>query len=155
MKLTTRIFLPLALALFCATPIFTQEKASTSTQAASSDSIVIPPNSKVFIETMENGFDTYLAAALRNKKVPLLVVSNKEQADFEIKGTSETKKAGTAKIIFGSGRSEESASIQVINLKTGIVAYADSSHRKDALRGKRSTSEKLAEKLNDKIKSGK
>jgi hypothetical protein len=41
--------------------------------------------------------------------------------------------------------------MQVVNLKTSVVVYADSSHRTTANRGERSTAEKLAKYLKKKI----
>jgi hypothetical protein len=118
----------------------------------------IPRNSKVFIgrfskegDSDKKEFESYLAAAMRKKEVPMLIVTTREEADFEISGTSEKKKAGWAKTIFGSGMDSASASITVTNLHTGVVAYADSSDRNDALRGHRSTAEKLAKYLKKKI----
>jgi hypothetical protein len=98
------------------------------------------------------GFETYLAAAIRKKEVPLVLVTNRNAADFEISGTHDKKKAGWAKTIFmGDARDTASASMQVVNLKTGVVVYADSSHRDSANRGERSTAEKLAKYLKQKI----
>lgn len=132
--------------------------AATITTADKFDAERIPRNSKVFIgnfytegDNDNRGFQSYLAAALRKKEVPLLIVTVREEADFEISGTSERKKAGWAKTIFGSGMDSASASITVTNLHTGVVAYADSSHRNDAVRGQRSTAEKLAKYLKKKI----
>lgn len=132
--------------------------ANTISAADKFDAERIPRNSKVFIgnfytegDNDNRGFQSYLAAALRKKEVPLLIVTNREEADFEISGTSERKKAGWAKTIFGSGMDSASASITVTNLRTGVVAYADSSHRNDAARGQRSTAEKLAKYLKKKI----
>ena len=110
----------------------------------------IPRNSKVYIAPID-GFEIYLAAALRKKEVPLLMVTDRDQADFEITGTHETKDAGWAKIIFVSPQPSATASMQVVNLKTKVVAYADSSHRISANRGERSTAEKLAKYLKKKI----
>jgi len=132
--------------------------AATISAADKFDAERIPRNSKVFIgnfytegDNDNRGFQSYLAAALRKKEVPLLIVTNRDEADFEISGTSERKKAGWAKTIFGSGMDSASASITVTNLHTGVVAYADSSHRNDAARGQRSTAEKLAKYLKKKI----
>lgn len=118
----------------------------------------IPRNSKIYIgrfskegDSDKKEFESYLAAALRKKEVPVLIVTVREDADFIIEGTSERKKAGWAKTIFGSGLDSASASITVTNLRTGVVAYADSSHRNDAARGQRSTAEKLAKYLKKKI----
>lgn len=114
----------------------------------------IPANSKIYIAPM-NGFEHYLAAALQNKKVPLIVVTEPDLADFEITGTHEKKNAGWAKTIFlGDGRSSANASIEVVNMRTKVVVYADSSHRGSANKGERSTAEKLAKYLKKKIESG-
>ena len=107
----------------------------------------IPRNSKVYLAPMD-GFEQYLAAALRKKSVPLLIVTDRADADFEITGTHEKKDAGWARIIFSrSSLPSASASIQVVNLRTRVVVFADSSHRTYALRGERSTAEKLAKYL--------
>lgn len=111
----------------------------------------IPRNSKVYIAYM-GGFEIYLAAAIRKKEVPLVMVTDPGLADFTISGTHETKNAGWAKTIFmGDARSSASASMQVVNVRTSVVVYADSSHRWSANRGERSTAEKLAKYLKKKI----
>lgn len=113
----------------------------------------IPANSTVYIDEMADGFHHYLMAAMRKKSVPLIVVADPNQADFIIFGTSETKRAGWAKMFFlGSGRSGEMASISMVNRRTKVVVFADSSHRYNATRGRRSTAEKLAKYLGKKIK---
>ena len=120
----------------------------------------IPRGSKVYIapfksESAENtteGFETYVAAALRKKGVPLLIVVDKDAADFEIEGSADKKGAGWAKKIFlGDFRNSTSASLSVTNLRSGVVAYADSSDRASANRGMRSSAEKLAKYLKKKI----
>ena len=121
-----------------------------TTPAAVTGDTVIPRNSKVYLAPMD-GFETYLAAAMRKKEVPLLMVTDREQADFEITGTHEVNNAGWAKTIFVSPNPSASASIQVVNLKTKVIVYADSSHRNTANRGERSTAEKLAKYLKKKI----
>jgi len=98
------------------------------------------------------GFESYLAAALRKKEVPLLIVADRSQADFAIEGTADKKNAGLAKkIILGDFRKSTSASMTVTNLRTGVVAYADSSDRASANRGLRSSAEKLAKYLKKKM----
>jgi hypothetical protein len=122
---------------------------------------LIPRNSKVYIAPMlaedpnqsqSSGFESYLAAALRKKDVPLLIVANENQADFIIEGTADKKSGGLAKkILLGDFRKSTSASMTMTNLKTGVVAYADSSDRSSANRGLRSSAEKLAKYLKRKI----
>jgi hypothetical protein len=122
---------------------------------------LIPRNSKIYIAPMisedpkqsqAQGFETYLAAALRKKNVPLLIVADSSQADFIIEGTADKKSGGLAKkILLGDFRKSTSASMTVTNLRTGVVAYADSSDRSSANRGMRSSAEKLAKYLKKKI----
>src|SRR5262245_16634512 len=72
---------------------------------------------KVFIAPMADGFDGYLKSALEKKQVPVEVVTSRDQADVEIKGTSESQKASAAKKVFmGSWHSDEQASISVTDL---------------------------------------
>src|SRR5437868_10356045 len=97
---------------------------------------VIPAGSKVFVATMDDGFDTYLRDALRAKKVPLEVVTDRKLADFEITGHSDSQKASAAKkIILGSWHSNEQASIAVANVNSGIVAFAFSAHKENSAHG--------------------
>lgn len=121
---------------------------------------IIPRNSRVYIAPFKSenaekpveGFESYMAAALRKKEVPLIIVANRDQADFEITGTADKKGAGAAKkILLGDWRSTTSAAITVTNLKTGVIAYADASHRSSANKGLRSSAEKLAKYLKRKI----
>lgn len=116
----------------------------------------IPAGAKLFINPMSDGFENNLAEALKTKKVPVEVVTEKEKADFEISGTSESKKAGAAKILItGSWRSREQASITVTNLKSGEAVWAYSVNKSDSAHGKRSTAEACAKHLKEKIESKK
>ena len=114
MKLT----LALVFVLFAAVTGFSQ---SVDEQF---DAQLIPRNSKVFIEpfTAEGdkatGFENYLTAALRKKKVPLIIVTDLNEANFVISGSADKKGAGWAKKVFlADFRSTTSASFQVIKRK--------------------------------------
>jgi hypothetical protein len=116
----------------------------------------IPAGAKVFINPMSDGFEAHLVEALKSKKVPVEVVTAKDQAEFEISGTSESKKAGAAKILLrGSWRSSEQASITITNLKSGESVWAYSVNKSDSAHGKRSTAEACAKHLKKKIESNK
>src|SRR5688572_14708771 len=91
---------------------------------------LIPRNSKVYIAPIlpENpnnlqadGFEHYLAAALRKKNVPLIIVADRSMADFIIEGTADQRNPGWAKkIILADFRRSTSASMTVTNLRTGV-----------------------------------
>ncbi len=116
----------------------------------------IPAGSKAFLTPMEDGFHEYLKAALESKKVPLVLVENKSDADFEISGHSDSQKASTAKkVIMWDWRSNEQASIQIANLKTSEVVFAYSVNKVSSAHGKKSTAEACAKHIKEKIESKK
>ena len=110
----------------------------------------IPGGAKVFIASMPNDFDTYLKAAIEKKKVDVVLVSDKSQAQFEITGASESQKAGAAKILItGNWHSVEDASIQVANLTSGEVIFAYSVHEQSSVHGRQSAAESCAKHLKE------
>jgi hypothetical protein len=114
---------------------------------------IIPPNSKVVVAPMPDGFDEFLKAAIETKKVPLQIVADKDQADFQITGQSETQRASAKKVIMWDWRSNEQASIQVSNLKTSEVVFAYSVNKISSAHGKKSSAEACAKHLKEKIES--
>jgi hypothetical protein len=112
----------------------------------------IPAGSKVYIAAMD-GFETHLKTAMESKKVPLVVVENKQDAAYEITGVAASQKASTAKkVIMGSWHSREEASIQVTDLKTGVVVFAYSVLKTDSAHGQRSSAEACTKHLKSAIK---
>jgi len=108
--------------------------------------------SRIYIAPMLNGFDNYIAAGLQQKKVPVVVVALREKADYEITGVAETDKAGWAKMLFmGSQQTNETASIKMVNLKTGAVVFAYSVNKTNSVRGKQSAGEACAKHIKQKI----
>jgi hypothetical protein len=117
------------------------------------DPTYIPAGSRVYVADIDGmpGFENNLVAAFQKKRVDLFVIAQRSQADFEISGFARSKDAGWAKIIFGSGLPESEASIQMVNLKTGVVAYAVASYKVNSLNGNKSTAEHLAKNLRQKM----
>jgi hypothetical protein len=112
----------------------------------------IPTGAKVFIAPVEGGFETYLAAAIQQKKVPIVVVTVREKADFEISGVIESEKAGWAKMLFtGSAASKEQAGVKIVNLKSDEVVFAYAVHKGNSARGHQSAAEACAKHMKEKI----
>jgi hypothetical protein len=112
----------------------------------------IPAGARVFVAPMANGFDNYITAGLQQKKVPVVVVADRNKADFEISGVAETDKAGWAKMLFmGSQQTSETASVKMVNLNTGAVVFAYSVNKGNSVRGKQSAGEACAKHIREKI----
>jgi hypothetical protein len=114
----------------------------------------IPRGARVFIAPVEGGFENYLAAAIQKKNVPVIVVTNRDKADFEISGVAETEKAGWAKMLFmGSAASKEQAGVKIVNLKSDEVVFAYAVHKSNSARGKQSAAESCAKHMKEKIET--
>lgn len=117
-------------------------------QLATVNNAKIPAYAKVYVASMPGGFENYIIAGLRNKKVPLTVVVDRSKADYEISGVSDSEKAGWAKMLFmGSQNSNEQASIKVADLKTGAVIFGYSVHKTNSVRGRQSAGEACAKHI--------
>ena len=116
----------------------------------------IERSSKVYIAPIEGGFDTFLAAAIIKKQVPVTVVTDRTKADYEVTGISSSEKAGWAKMLFmGVDNSNDMASIKVVEIKTNEVVYGYSVRKGNSYRGKQSAAEACAKHLKGKIEGGK
>lgn len=119
---------------------FAADKASVQT---------IPAGSKLYVAP-GGGFDTFLAAALNKKQVPVTIVADKDKADYIVEATSESQKAGWAKVIFtGQTGSAEEASIRIINVKTSEVVFAYAVNKRNSVHGKQSSAEACAKHLKE------
>jgi len=84
----------------------------------------IERSSRIYIAPIEGGFDTFLAAAIIKKQVPVVVVTDRAKADYEITGIANSEKAGWAKMLFmGVDTSNDMASIKVVEIKSNEVVY--------------------------------
>jgi|SRR5579864_258010 len=116
-------------------------------QLATVKNAKMPSYSRVYVAPMA-GFENYIIAGLRSKKVPLIVVVDRNKADYEISGVSESEKAGWAKMLFvGSQNSNEQASIKIADLKTGAVIFGYSVHKINSARGRQSAGEACAKHI--------
>ncbi|HEX3094447.1 MAG TPA: hypothetical protein VHW72_17555 [Candidatus Angelobacter sp.] len=123
----------------------------TKSKEANATEKKIPANSKVFLAPM-GGFEDDLKAAIQSKKVPVVLVTDKDQADYEIAGTAESQKAGAVKkAVMWNWHSNEQASITVTEHKSGEVVFAYSVNKKSSAHGKRSTAEACAKHLKEQI----
>jgi len=124
----------------------TQKKASQPVSSAK-----IPSGSKVYVAPM-GGFENYVIAGILNKKVPISIVADREKAEYEIRGSAETEKAGWAKMLFlKSQNSNEQASINVQEIKTGTIVFAYSVNKINSVHGKQSAGEAIGKHLNEAI----
>jgi len=131
------------------TPVEPSQSEDFSTPAPVDTRILA--GSTVFIVPME-GFENYLAAAIQKKNVPLVPVASEQQARYVLKGTSEEKKPGWAKMVMMKQiHSDDAASVQLIDRKSGAIVFAYSVNKKNTLHGQQTTAEACAKHLKEQI----
>lgn len=112
----------------------------------------IAPNSRVFIEPNE-GFDTFLIAALDRKHVPVAVVADELQAEYVVQSANDSQKPGWARVIaLGQTGSNEEASVRIMRVATSEVVWAYAVHKRNSFHGKQSSAEACAKHLKDVVK---
>jgi hypothetical protein len=130
------------------------ERSNTEAQPAGKapvSSTKIPSGSKIYVAPM-GGFENYVIAGILKKKVPVTIVGDRDKAEYEIRGSQETEKAGWAKMLFmGSQQSNEQASINVQEIKTGNVVFAYSVNKINSVKGKQSAGEAIGKHLKEAI----
>lgn len=115
------------------------------------NAIKIPSGAKIYVAPM-GGFENYVIAGILKKKVPVTIVGDRDKAEYEIRGSAETEKAGWAKMLFmGSQQTNEQASVNVQEIKTGNVVFAYSVNKINSVRGKQSAGEAIGKHLNEAI----
>jgi|SRR5438105_2410366 len=151
--MSLRILSVCAVLLACsASPARAQEGAIPLPEGSNAR---VPAGSRMFIAPIEGGYDIYLSAAMTKKAVPLIMVTDRAKADFELSGVTETDKAGWAKMVFmRSTSTNEQASIKMVNLKSGVVVWGYNVNKSNSARGKQSSSESCAKHLKEKIEKG-
>jgi len=111
----------------------------------------IPSGSKVYVAPM-GGFENYVVAGIVKKKVPIVIVADRDKAEYEIRGSAETERAGWAKMLFiGVQNSNEQASINVMDIKSGNIVFAYSVNKLNSYKGKQSAGEAIGKHLNEAI----
>ena len=114
----------------------------------------LPSGAKIYVAPISNGFDTYIVAGIQKKEVPVNITTDRSKADYELTGVSESDRAGWAKMLFmGSQQTNETASIKLVNVKTGNVVFAYSVNKTNSARGKQSAGEAVAKHIREKIEN--
>jgi hypothetical protein len=103
---------------------------------------LIRAGAKVFVAPMD-GFENFLTAAIVQRSVPVLVVRERRQADFEITGSADTRR--------GAAATTTEATITVTKISTGVVAFAYAVQSNTSGEGRKSAAESCADKLKAKI----
>jgi hypothetical protein len=91
----------------------------------------IPSNARIYVDASD-GFDILLTAALEKQHVPLAVTADKSKAAF---------------VLEGSAGADKTASVRLVDLKSGDVIFAYSAAGKSTIHAQRTAAESCAKRL--------
>jgi hypothetical protein len=105
-----------------------KDGASVGAVLAAPSAPVFAPGAKLFIAPMD-GFEQFLSDAILKKKVPVVVVNEREKADFLVSGGARVKKRGflTGMVLNDHGGGD----ISINDARTGKPVFACKFNRVD------------------------
>jgi len=114
---------------------------------------MIHPGSKVYVTPTHDDFDRYLMAEIQREEFPIVLVTKREEAEFEIAVTSSSSKNEVSHpSMFSNTDTNGDETISIISLKTGTIIFSDTVRNRKAKRGYQSTAEVCAKHLRKCIK---
>lgn len=118
-----------------------------------------PARPAVFLEPTEDGFHTYVAAALHKKKVPVTVVVTREQADFVLGSAAvEEEQVTTGRkwvnclFAYCAGNEDKASTSVVLVDASGTVIWSYSVNKGRGAKNRQSMAEAIAKHLGNHLK---
>ena len=125
---------------------------SARTAVVPSAGSAILPGSSVYVAPM-GGYERFIIAALEEKRVPVVVLSDPSISNFEIRDVA-VNPAGWAKAASsGSANWSEQANITVTDLKTHAVVFSFAVKESNSSHGNKSSAEDCAKHLRELMES--
>jgi hypothetical protein len=122
--------------------------------AASAQTAPLGTSPRIYIQP-QDGFESYVSAAIVKKHVPAVVTQNKQEAMFYLTSAVESKTESTgskiARCLFlycAGMEGSQTATVQLVNAKTQEVAWAYNV-RKGSAQAYQSTAEAVAKHLKE------
>jgi hypothetical protein len=110
------------------------------------DLLTIAPGSRIYVDAA-SGFDTDLAAAIKERAVPLAITTTKDGAEYELEAMYGGRRIpGPAwSILWGHG--DDEAAIRLVDLHTGEIILVFPLHRSKIMHDRKATAEACAKQL--------
>jgi len=130
---TATVFLTVGIVLTLAAEVVPASAQRTKPEAATSASGPIRGGSRIFVAPMEGGFDSYMIAGLFRKGVPLVVVTGKGQAEYEMDDFSEDQKWGIRVVENATGETVFAYRVRLRHYLASVAADICAAHLRNAI----------------------
>jgi hypothetical protein len=114
----------------------------------------IPDGSRIFVAKMERDLDTYITSKISKKKLPVVLVTSEQEADYIITGAALKGDTKWYQSVLGSAKDKNEGSIQVYEAKSRTMLWAGEAGDRSLLWGRlaKHGRDKVASRLVDKMK---
>jgi hypothetical protein len=108
--------------------------------------ITIAPGARIYVDAA-SGFDTDLAAAMKERGVPLAITTTKDGADYELEAIYGTRRIPAAawSILWGHG--DDETAIRMVDLHTSEIVFVYQLQRSKVVHDRKATAEACARQL--------
>jgi hypothetical protein len=108
--------------------------------------ITIAPGARIYVDAA-SGFDTELAAAIKERGVPLAITTTKDGADYELEAMYGARRlpASAWSILWGHG--DDETAIRLVDLHTGEIVFVYQLQRTKVVHDRKTTAEACAKQL--------
>jgi hypothetical protein len=108
--------------------------------------ITINPGARIYVDAA-SGFDTELAAAIKERGVPVAVTNTKEGADYELEAVFGARRipASAWSILWGHG--DDEAALRLVDLHTSEIIFVYLLQRSKIVHDRKATAEACARQL--------
>ncbi len=115
----------------------------------------VPEGAKLFIAPMEGDLHPFIAAEIVKKKLPVVIVTEEQDADFILTGASIKGDDRWYHTVFG-GKDKNEGSVQLLSVRDKTMVWAGEAGDRSIWWGslKRGGQRKVADRIVNKMKKG-
>jgi hypothetical protein len=113
----------------------------------------IPEGSKIYIAPMEGGLDGFIAPEIIKKKIPVVVVTKEEDAQYILSGGSQKADDKWYNTVFG-GKDKNEGNVRLLSVKDKTMVWAGEAGDRSLWWGslKRGGQRKVADRITKQLK---
>ena len=118
----------------------------------------IHPGAKLFVAPMDGGLDGFLRAELMKQKVPVILVSSEDGAEFILTGEAQERKSGWSEGWLTTKKDNSTGSVTLLSVSDKSIIWAEEAGDRSLMMGglsrggPRKVASRIAGKLKDFVK---
>jgi hypothetical protein len=108
--------------------------------------ITIPPGARIYVDAA-SGFDNDLAAAIKERGVPLAITTTRDGAEYELEAMYGGRRIPASAWSILWGRGDDGTALRLVNLHTSEIIFVYQLSRSKTVHDRKATAEACAKQL--------